>query len=588
MRIAAIAVVSLLTCLPFALAQTNEQPTATFHSGVDLVLVPTIVRDNGGNHVPGLTKDDFSIMENGKPQPITVFEEVSAGDKVTLPRVRKGEVTNVVSAGAAPTRVTILLLDMLNTPFADQAYARDQLLKYLVKNLDAREPTTLLGLKRNGLIVLHDFTTDSRALIAAVNAATGSHPLDANPQSSYAADVLPQLIMQGNNDPNLSANDPLVRQAADELERIQQFRTGPDAQFANYQREGLVSATLTAFQQIAQAFAGIPGRKSLIWSTGGIPFNVTSSGTFTPFQIFSEGVMLRRMDSKGNLGTMADNDSTLADREVSLFAPYWERTMQMLNDANVSVYPVDARGLEVLFTGADRSTFNAAVNRDTRLEKAESRAALDSFATMTGGKAFLNRNDLATGFKAAAEDNTSYYMLGFTRKESKGGWKKIDVKVSRPGLQVRARHGYMGISAKTDPKTIQQIDLAVATKSPLNFTAIPLYVAFKPPSGERSGTKRKVGYSLWMPGSALPNDGKLQFVIMAIATKKNGDKVDQRGENLSSTISPDVMARIRKEGMSYEGSLELPPGDYDVRVIVRDNRTSDVGSVHTNVSVPAS
>ena len=433
MHIAGIAVVFLLTCVPVAQTQTNEQPTATFHSGVDLVLVPTIVRDNAGKHVPGLTKDDFSVLENGKPQPISVFEEVSAGDKVVAPRVRKGEVTNVVSAGAAPTRVTILLLDMLNTPFADQAYARDQLLKYLVKNIDTREPTTLLGLKRTGLIVLHDFTTDSRALIAAVNAATGAQASDAHPQGSYAADVLPQLVMQGNNDPNLSVNDPLVRQAADELERIQQFRTGPDAQFANYQREALVSATLTAFQQIAQAFAGIPGRKSLIWSTGGIPFNVTSSGTFTPFQIFSEGVVLRKMDSKGNLGSMADNDSTLADREVSLFAPYWERTMQMLNDANLSVYPVDARGLEVLFTGADRSTFNAAVNRDTRLEKAESRAALDTFATMTGGKAFLNRNDLATGFKSAAEDNVSYYLLGFTRKESKGGgWKKIDVKVSRP------------------------------------------------------------------------------------------------------------------------------------------------------------
>ena len=153
---------------------------------------------------------------------------------------------------------------------------------------------------------------------------------------------------------------------------------------------------------------------------------------------------------------------------------------------------------------------------------------------------------------------------------------------------MRARRGYMGISTKTDPKTIEQMDLASAIKSPLNFTTIPLYVAFKPPSSERSGSKRKVSYSLWMPGSALPSDGKLHFVIMAIATKKNGDKVDQRGETLSSTIASDVMARIRKEGMSYEGSLELPPGDYDVRVIVRDNRTSDVGSVRTNVSVPAS
>src|SRR5579884_3485659 len=138
----------------------------TFVSRTELVQVPVVVT-NGSGHVAGLTKDDFILQENGKDRPIATFEEVkTAPGSVRRTQGAFGEYSNTYSGTTGPKSLTIFALDLINTPFYDQTYARQQLIKFLATRLNANEPTALILINRSGIRVLHDFTTDTSVLIA--------------------------------------------------------------------------------------------------------------------------------------------------------------------------------------------------------------------------------------------------------------------------------------------------------------------------------------------------------------------------------------------------------------------------------------
>jgi len=153
-----------------------EAAQATFTSRSELVLVPAVVSDKAGAHVTGLKKEEFTVLENGAEQKIATFEEVNSDPARAGRRAptKPGEFTNeIIGDSRSMRRVTVIVFDLLNTGFPDQAYARSQLLKYLSQSLDRREPTGLYLLNIHGLHVVHDFTGDPEVLIAAVKKALG-------------------------------------------------------------------------------------------------------------------------------------------------------------------------------------------------------------------------------------------------------------------------------------------------------------------------------------------------------------------------------------------------------------------------------
>jgi len=117
--------------------------------------------------------DASVVLEDGKEQKVATFEEIQtpAGPlRRTSPQ--PNQFSNVVPGESSPTRLVMIVLDMINTPFEDQAYSKKQLLKYLGDTIDSSQPISLMVITRSGLKVVHDFTTDPQVLIAALKKAS--------------------------------------------------------------------------------------------------------------------------------------------------------------------------------------------------------------------------------------------------------------------------------------------------------------------------------------------------------------------------------------------------------------------------------
>jgi VWFA-related protein len=132
----------------------------TLSSRTELVSVPVVVTDNFGAHVHGLRKEDFNVHEEGIEQPVAVFEEVQAQKTPRPPDpVPADQVSNLHAADPANRQLTIVVIDMLNTPAPDQVYAKDQIVKYLTEPGSEGQPVSLLALNRTGVKLIHHFTT---------------------------------------------------------------------------------------------------------------------------------------------------------------------------------------------------------------------------------------------------------------------------------------------------------------------------------------------------------------------------------------------------------------------------------------------
>jgi hypothetical protein len=160
-------VIASMALFGFVLCAQDKNLTLT--SETELVLVPTVINDKFGSHVPGLTKDDFRLKQDGKTFPIAVFEELKTTAPITYSPERNQETfSNFAPGHEENRRLSIVVLDFVNTPPSDQNNARQGLLKFLLDVGDSRESILLLALTREGLVVLHDFCVDPKILAEAV------------------------------------------------------------------------------------------------------------------------------------------------------------------------------------------------------------------------------------------------------------------------------------------------------------------------------------------------------------------------------------------------------------------------------------
>ena len=550
--------VLLLFTLPSA-ASDKEAPKqsapTTFVSRTELVQVPVVVT-NGAGHIGGLVKDDFVLQENGKDKPIASFEEVKAtGGSLRRPPRALGEYSNTYENDAGTKSLTIFALDLINTPFYDQAYARRQLIKFLATRLDMNEPTALILIKPHGIQVLHDFTTDTSVLIAALQKLSGE---------TAAIQLAEQDL-----GPEINGIGGFVN------------GVGIDAYVQLVQREAIM-ATLESFQHVAESFAGVAGRKSLIWATAAFPFGLDPiSGTIINPSVVGFGTTQSANPVNGDLPELPSSTQIRSTEDLRSLEPLYQRTIQMMSDSNISVYPVDARGLIVFFPGADVSQIRGWNSFNRALFEA-SRETMVGFADMTGGRAFYNRNDLEGAFRKAADDSTQYYMLGYyLDKNPKPGWHKLRVKVKAKGANVQARSGFF-VTAGAQQASDKKMDISMALASPLDYTAVPMTVLWTS-RGEAGGPKKKVPYRIILPpGADLVDDhdnNHLSLEVVSVARTASGSSADQFGQHLETNLKSAAMDQIRKDGLVYNNAVEVPPGDYSVRFVVRDNLTGRIGSV---------
>lgn len=569
----------------------KSQAGVTFTSRTELVLVPVVVQDKSGEPVAGLTKDDFELQENGKSKPISTFEEVKTLTKrPSRPAPLRGIYTNELNNDSTPKRMTIFALDLVNTPFLDQSYARQQLIKFLAKRVNSQEPIALVVIKRNGISVLHDFTSDPAVLVAALKKVSGEIPgvqgvgvgeeTSASALEGNAVNVAAEAVAHEN--PGLA-----------EVLGLNSFvnALGPEDAFVMLAEREAIMVTLESFQHVAEAYAGVPGRKSLIWATAAFPFGLDPvTGTILSPTVYHQGAIqstgsgLER--GTGNLPPLPSSTSVQTGEDLKSLEPLYQRTLQMLNDASISVYPVDARGLLVFFPGADTSRIDGVAAYNKALFDS-SRDTMVGFADMTGGKAYYNRNDLDTAFRKAADDSASYYMLGYyLERNPKPGWHKLHVKLKNGGKEVRARNGFF-VTPKSSEAETKKMDLKLAMVSPLDYSAVPFSVKFEAAQGQ--GAKKKVHFQISLPPSSnivdVSNNGQVDLEVLASARTATGQSADQFGQRVQTNLKPDSVQVVQRDGLNYGNDLLVPAGQFQVRFVVRDNLTGRLGTVTAPLQV---
>jgi VWFA-related protein len=530
----------------------DEERKLAFKSQTILVQVPTVVADKAGNHVHNLSRDAFKILENGKQQRIAIFEEVNTGSSHSAQATNPPGTFSNFTLERQPFAITVIALDTINTPFLDQTFGRKQLIKYLADNLESGRVFGLVVIGRKGLQVLSGLNSDPASLLAALKKASG----EMSAMEAFGADGK-VMAASGDGASELTGG---ISPGADPVAKMQQFILGADAVQGGYQQTRAIEDTLKAFLAVAWSLSGIPGRKSLVWATGSFPFTL-------------------------------DSPSSLPGGNLSLL---YERTMEALNDAQVSVYPVDVRGLVNTTPTAD-ATYSGDLSgpgfADTAAERnslqTSSVHSLENFAEMTGGRAFFNNNDVSAGFKRAADDSSSYYLLGYyvDNLNTKPGWRKLQVQVVRKDVEVHARTGFLVTNATIDPELTHKDDVAFALSSPFDSTGLEVTVRWQGISAD--GTKKMVRFALHLPATGVIDErDKNRFDIDFVAqATKVGAPVGNAAQTIKGAVPAASMGKIRADGILYQNALELPAGDYQVRFVVRDNLSGRIGSVSAPLTV---
>jgi VWFA-related protein len=351
-------------------AQTTSSTSPTFTSATELVLIPTVVSDKTGAHIAGLKKEDFTLKQDGKPHPIAVFEEVKT-DTTGLRRAdgEHGTFSNFVTGGNGYRRLNIIVLDFLNTPFADQANARKELLKFLSEVAKSGEPMCLLALTRRGLTLLHDFTDDPKILAEGVR--------------NVKADTAP-LIHESEVDPG---HPPPGDSLGAFLTMLIRQQLESEAVLASTEAKDAAFTTVQALQQIAKAFRGLPGRKALIWASSGFPFSLSP---ISP--------------------VMCDMDCAVHHGD-EMHAAY-DNLWRVMNDAQIAIYSVDLRSTASGSGVAEQGTFvhpydvgdpEFDTDAQAKWKSDDTTSSLQLFAANTGGEAFLGGNNLVKSFQQAIQ-----------------------------------------------------------------------------------------------------------------------------------------------------------------------------------------
>jgi VWFA-related protein len=418
----------LIAWAAIVLRAQSPADSTVLHTSTRLVQVNVIV-DRKNAPVANLTRDDFILTDRGKPRTIDVFSiESSATSGTSAATLPPNTFSNRPSPGAAPPNVVIVLLDGRNTRFEDQANAKRQLVRFL-SSVDPKDRIAIYTFT-NTLRVLCDFTAnheERQTILAKFCGSTGTDVITAHPDLANSGDaIIDEFVDQSNQ---IFANRALVDSAG---------------------------ATVAAFAAIASHVADLPGRKTLVWITGSLPFSLASAAT-------------------------------------------------AFNRANLAVYPVDARGLIGMPGQLTASAPSPRRQQHIAAFGPEGLQTMDQLAELTGGRAFYNTNDLSGALRTAVEDSRVTYTLGFylDSESLDGKFHELKVQVSHPGLNVRYRKEYLASKERPASDEESKINLLHALDSPLESTAIPLSATVTPGAGSLN-----VVWSIDIHAIHLEKDGR--------------------------------------------------------------------------------
>lgn len=539
---------------------TTSQPanshTPTIQAEARLVVLDVTVTDSHGKPIAGLSKSDFTVLEDGKPQQVKVFEkhgEVADQGEQAAP-TDSGPID--ASANDKPARreeqgpLNIVLLDAMNTQSTDQMRARTAMLE-LLKTLPPGRKVAIFTLT-NRLKELQSFTSDRDALIAAVNKTliaksnlTTENKRDDQEEIARmkAAGLPPQMV----------AN---MRQF---LEESQSSST-----------DIRVQITMQALREIAQSVKGYPGRKNLLWVSGSFPFSI-----------------------QPNIA-LKDPNGVVRD-----FSPAIRDTTAALSAAQVAIYSIDPVGLgsqrpDSSYTS--RLTYGdtpeggvETISRDMRAEALDSRTTMEEVATATGGHAFYNRNDIKLAMEHSIDLGSTYYTLAYTplNRDYDGKLRHITVKLAHKDAHLAYRREYYAShegSGLTVADKERDLMVALNPESPA-LTGIHMKAAVNLPD---TNGKTKVRFTI-APGQFMADESAataLDLMFVAVGWSAQGEDIGHSMLNVRVPPQKDMAERLQTQPVVVDQEVTVKPGVRYFRVGVLDRSTGQMGTLQADM--PAS
>ncbi len=535
-------------------SQAKDSP-ATLRTNVHLVVLDVVAMDDHGHPASDLDRDDFVVLEDGKPQQVKQFERrmsSSAPPSEPAASLAPNEYRNVPAQ--VPNAVNIILLDMLNTQTQDQGEARRHLVSFLRAMPKGRQ-VALYGLDTK-LHLIQDFTGSSDVLIAAAEkaqlrpSALNRSTADQNHDGEFVADI------KATGD---GFADDVAARMANFIKNTETSKT-----------DLRVGLTLQALQQIARSVAGVPGRKNLIWLSSGFPLNLEE-------------------DSETGPGVMS-----VAARN---YRQAVEQTTALMAQAQIAVYPVDAQGVlvggvDVTVGGrgmfdTDRSGSIGDVMSAQATQYSAVHNSMDLLAKNTGGQAFYNGNDLKGAIGRSMDMGSSYYILAYSPSNTEWNGKLRKIEVKAPGKKVKLvyRRTYYAIPDQhfTVPERermlVESMDPEIA-----DSTMISMNVKLSP--GSKGANSVTLECDLDRSQFQFVDvDQKQKVAVVDLAIEgwdKQGKPSGTFGQTLKIPETNSTNTRV-----AFRQQLMLRPETSKLRIGVLDRSSGRIGTVQI-ASIPAS
>ena len=513
-----------------ALAQTSDQPI--IRVGTRLVQINVIVHDKNGP-VADLKKEDFTLLDKGKPRDITVFHvDTRLSDEEKFRKATKFPPNVFSNSQADAANTSIVLFDGLNTKITDQMYAKQQIVKFLGQ----LKPDDRVGIYTLGrtVRVLHEFTTDTSSLLAAIKRFKGD---------------LSGQVEASTVDPSNSGSDDL-----------DQFLDSSNQRIADAAVRNRVLTTVDAMKAIAGHVEHMAGRKNLVWVSGAFPISI---GFDEPMKI---------------------GDT----RDRLQFTEEIEEAARALMKANVAVYPVDARGLMI-----DPAFSAEAPSVSMRRPAApklpigfQDHSTMEMIATRTGGKAFYNTNDIMGSVRRAIDDSEVSYTLGFylSQDEMDSRFHEIKVKVDRKGVDIRARKGFLAYKdqeAAAIPQTKRDQLVREAINAPLDATGLTMAFRLDRADQVKAGSVQATAFVDPKAFVFEQKGGKFTDIIEVVFAQQAADGriLDTLTQTVNMKFTPERYKDVLTRAIELTKIIDPKPGATFVRVVVLDHGSGQIGSL---------
>ncbi len=544
-------------------ARTDGVQRPTFRAQIDYVEVSAIVTDDDGNLVSDLTKDDFQVFEDGKPQTVTVFTPVRIPfeqPETTMIDGRPLRFDVATNQGARDGRVYVIVLDDYHIGALRSNQVKVAVKQFIEKHVAANDQVAVIHSSGRSN-VSQEFTTNKALMLTAVDKLIGMKLRSATLERLDDYRLRVQQLQQQNSGDS-SNPDQLRDRALDML----------DPQRAFWAR-----STMDTLRNVSRLLDTVNGsRKSVLFFSEGIDYDITDVMGVNTGARFASDVLFAMRDAIG-----------AATR------------------SNVAYYTIDPRGLvgvsdDEMDMDAPPQDVTLGLNPwNVRDEQRLAQMSLMSLAEETGGAYSVNSNDFSRIYDRVVRDNSNYYLLGYypTNERRDGRVRRIQVKVNRPNVNVVARKAYIAPKEKEDSRRANEPsatgtspEVRDALNSALPAPGLDISVHAAPFKG--TGKTTSVLVTVQVEGSKLPfkQAGETftnALEISMMAMNDVGKVPDGDRANLELKLRKQTRDLMEQTGIRSITTLDLPPGKYQLRVAAREANDGQVGSVFTDLIVPA-